>query len=85
MLIFQRRLRGTIILRLVVEAANVVSVVRVVAELTVSPALIYQSPCDDTRVIDISLEGFRPLLVEASGHLTIILVTAGHLSPHKEA
>lgn len=85
LLIFHRRLFGIIILRLIIEATNVVSVVRVVAKLAVAPALVHQSPRDYTRVIDISFEAFRPFLIETSSHLTIILIAAGHLSPHEEA
>ena len=80
-----REALSAIVLSLVVKTTDVVPVVRIMVELAVAPALVHQSPCDHTRVIDISLESFRPFLVEASGHFVIELIATGHLSPYKEA
>lgn len=78
-----RGMRGDL-LCLVVEATDVVPVVSVVAEFAVSPALVDGGPSHDTRVVDVSFDGFSPLLVEAVGHLAAEVIRARHLTPDEE-
>ena len=62
-----------------------VSVIRIMLQLTVSPALIDQRPGHDARVVDVPLDRFRPFLIEAAGHLASKIIRARHLAPDEEA
>ena len=72
------------ILGLVVETPNMVPVIRIVVQFAVSPALVYQRPGHDARVVYIPFDGFRPLLVEAAGHFSAKVVGTRHLAPDEE-
>ena len=82
---FQGHFSKASLLGFIVETADVVPVVSVVVELTIAPALVHQRPGHDARMIDISFDRFGPLLVESCGHLTIILIAAGHLAPYTKS
>jgi hypothetical protein len=78
-------LEGQHVLRLIVQAAKVISLLDIMLQLRITPTLIGRCPRHDTRVIHVALDHLHPFLVEAFDVFFAEVVGIGHFAPNQEA
>lgn len=62
-----------------------VSVVGIMAEFTIAPALVDSGPSYNGWMVDVSFDSSSPFLIESVGHFSAIVIAACHFSEDIEA